>query len=343
MSWIASGHVKHMTKAPNGVRLTPTEKYVLLVMADYYNDEKQAAWPSYTELAERTLLTRPTVNNTLLALKSKGAIEVVERRATNGSLHSNIYRFPWLVIPAKQESERTKKATPEPPTPSKATLLPTGTGRGTPSKATELGVVKPLNYPSKATLLPNIGKEDLVEESREEDLDSAPNGAVARTRAHEPSEAPGPYDAPVARKLTPQQLIINAYLTAVGRDPFAVGKGYKQHLAPGIELTKSGATPEEVAACTECLMTDHWRQSAGKPPTLADVAAYIAMWRQQGCPCSMPVREKVNGTTGSSGRKTVDVFAVQRAAHERLFGSGVQPDMNTVVFGPPQRMLINGR
>lgn len=57
MSHAASRYVKHLVKAPDGSRITPTEKAVLSQLADDHNEVLGVAWPSMKDLARRSCLS----------------------------------------------------------------------------------------------------------------------------------------------------------------------------------------------------------------------------------------------------------------------------------------------
>lgn len=61
-------------KAQEG--LTSAEKFVLVMLGDYYNDEWQRAWPSYGTLAHDTALSVSTVQRSIRSLRDAGLIEV---------------------------------------------------------------------------------------------------------------------------------------------------------------------------------------------------------------------------------------------------------------------------
>jgi DNA-binding MarR family transcriptional regulator len=76
MSWKATAFVKSLTQAPNGERLTATEKLVMFVLADSHNDDHGKAWPSLRRLAEQSLLSERQARYILRSLESKGLLRV---------------------------------------------------------------------------------------------------------------------------------------------------------------------------------------------------------------------------------------------------------------------------
>ena len=90
MSWQATSLVKGMRE-----NLTRTEKFLLLILADYHNDETGQCDPSLDRLAEDTLTSRSQTIRSLKALAKKGFI-VIERRREDGKQGSNQYHLPCL-------------------------------------------------------------------------------------------------------------------------------------------------------------------------------------------------------------------------------------------------------
>ena len=92
MSWRASGYVKHLNEG-----LTRGEKLMLLVLADYYSDEEEAAWPSLKRLATECLMTTESARRVRLNLSRKGLITVERRPRVDGTFQSSLVHFPRLV------------------------------------------------------------------------------------------------------------------------------------------------------------------------------------------------------------------------------------------------------
>lgn len=100
MSWKASAHVKEQTHAPNGKKLTRSEKFLMLILADYYNDEQQAAWPSIPRLAKDALMSERQARRVIHSLEKKQVL-LVSRRAPK----PNFYRFTGLLKPPLVEPD----------------------------------------------------------------------------------------------------------------------------------------------------------------------------------------------------------------------------------------------
>ena len=86
MSFKILGHVIH------NVSLLPTQKLVLIVLADFYNEESGKAWPSQDTLCMLTGLSRATLNRALKELKDKGHITIWKER-TSGQYPHSAYRI----------------------------------------------------------------------------------------------------------------------------------------------------------------------------------------------------------------------------------------------------------
>ncbi len=91
MSWRASGYVKELTTG-----LTKGEKLMMLVLADYYSDEEEAAWPSLRRLATECLMTIEGARRIRNSLAHKGFITVERREREDGTFQSSLLRFPQL-------------------------------------------------------------------------------------------------------------------------------------------------------------------------------------------------------------------------------------------------------
>ena len=86
MSFKILGHVIH------NVSLPPTQKLVLIVLADFFNEESGKAWPSQETLCRVTSLSRRTINRALRELEKKGHITTSKER-TSGQYPHSIYRI----------------------------------------------------------------------------------------------------------------------------------------------------------------------------------------------------------------------------------------------------------
>ncbi len=86
MSFKILGHVIH------NVSLPPNQKLVLIVLADFYNEESGKAWPSQDTLCMLTGLSRATLNRALKELKNKGHITIWKERFS-GQYPHNVYRI----------------------------------------------------------------------------------------------------------------------------------------------------------------------------------------------------------------------------------------------------------
>ena len=76
-------------KAGNG-----TNKLVLMILADRYNESDEIAWPAVTWIAERSELSRRTVQRALRELEERGLIEHVGWRGRTADRCAKAYRLP---------------------------------------------------------------------------------------------------------------------------------------------------------------------------------------------------------------------------------------------------------
>lgn len=90
MSWIA---VREVWK----LNLPPTEKFVLLAIADFSNDKKGIAWPSQNTIANKTGYSRQTVNRAIKRLCAKGVL-VSSKQSAEGKSTSNVYRINIVAL-----------------------------------------------------------------------------------------------------------------------------------------------------------------------------------------------------------------------------------------------------
>ncbi len=91
MSWRASGYVKELTTG-----LTKVEKLMMLILADYYSEEEEAAWPSLRRLAIECLMPIEGARRVRQSLADKGFITVKQRERSDGTFQSSLVRFPQL-------------------------------------------------------------------------------------------------------------------------------------------------------------------------------------------------------------------------------------------------------
>jgi DNA-binding transcriptional ArsR family regulator len=85
MSFKIIGHVIHNSSLP------PTQKLVLIVLADFFNEKSGKAWPSQNTLCDVTGLSRRSINRALKALKKDGYITIWKERSASQYPH-NVYR-----------------------------------------------------------------------------------------------------------------------------------------------------------------------------------------------------------------------------------------------------------
>lgn len=103
-----------MDNAPDS--LTPTQRHVLLVLADYVNDETMSAFPSLNSLANRTGLTERAVRNSLRVIESHGIISTtikgargIGERPIPADRRPNLYRWTASSL-QRGESRSARKA-----------------------------------------------------------------------------------------------------------------------------------------------------------------------------------------------------------------------------------------
>ena len=77
--------------------LSSSQKFVLIALADFYNDSKRCAWPSIARLMKYTNLSRRTVQRSLAELERRGLIRrrqvfFVEQETFGSSEYSLAFR-----------------------------------------------------------------------------------------------------------------------------------------------------------------------------------------------------------------------------------------------------------
>jgi hypothetical protein len=97
----AQAFVLGLDHAPNGERLTPTERHVLLLLAYRHHPDYGCAWPKRDRLAEDSGLAEGSISRTLAGLRAKGVLHVtiglVPVRDDDGRRErGNVYRFVGL-------------------------------------------------------------------------------------------------------------------------------------------------------------------------------------------------------------------------------------------------------
>jgi len=108
----AVGYVKEMLVAPSGEALTPAEKLVALVIADYYNSELGYAFPSMDRLAAESLVGDRHCRRIVKQLEAKGVLAIDQ----GGGRFANRYSFPHLSgvsLPPAADVEPMPAATVE--------------------------------------------------------------------------------------------------------------------------------------------------------------------------------------------------------------------------------------
>lgn len=80
MSWKMAGKAKDILCGRNSEPITTTEKLLMLVIADYHNEEDGFAWPSVATLAEKCLSSVRTIQASIKHLQECGLLRVEEIR-----------------------------------------------------------------------------------------------------------------------------------------------------------------------------------------------------------------------------------------------------------------------
>ena len=100
MSHKASHYVKHLVKAPDGSKITATEKAILCQLADDHREDSGVAFPSIKLLALRSCVSERNCRRLIAALeKRKILYRIATCRKDGGGQSSNFYIFRALDRP----------------------------------------------------------------------------------------------------------------------------------------------------------------------------------------------------------------------------------------------------
>jgi hypothetical protein len=100
VSHAATNYVKHLVRAPNGEKITASEKAVLGQLADDHREELGVAWPSLRNLAKRCCLSERQTRRIIAGLERKGVLRrIPNKRDKDGGQTSNEYAFEALGLP----------------------------------------------------------------------------------------------------------------------------------------------------------------------------------------------------------------------------------------------------
>lgn len=119
MGYLASKYARKLHVTPTGQKLTVSEKCVLMVLAEYHNDEDGTAWPSIQTMSDDCCLSKQGVRNALKSLEDSGILRVERRQKSNGDWLSNKYYFTFVETyePALNRLINSGKAIPSVATP----------------------------------------------------------------------------------------------------------------------------------------------------------------------------------------------------------------------------------
>lgn len=95
--------------------IPPLEKWLLVMIADHYNESEHKAWPGKNTLANETGMSLRTVTRCLSSLEAKGLIQIQHWiNTTNGQHLNNRYFLPLHdAIAAASDQRRFVHVDPE--------------------------------------------------------------------------------------------------------------------------------------------------------------------------------------------------------------------------------------
>jgi hypothetical protein len=136
LSALALLRIKHLTHTPDGRKLTPSEKGVLMQIADDHNEDRGYAWPSIPKLAMRVGLSDSQCRRLIRGLERENVVESRARlRDDNEGRLANDYRF-WFDKPfdaastAKTDKRLRLQAAQRAGRPTQMKLAPPGVDAG---------------------------------------------------------------------------------------------------------------------------------------------------------------------------------------------------------------------
>jgi hypothetical protein len=95
MSWQAAAFVKQLARCPDGAPMSRGQKLLALILADYHNTHRNAAWPSVPTLAQEALSSHAQAKRDLSYLEEHGLIRKL-RPEKMGRGWVCAYEFPAL-------------------------------------------------------------------------------------------------------------------------------------------------------------------------------------------------------------------------------------------------------
>lgn len=110
MSWKASGFVKEVTG------ITRSEKLLLLLLGDYYDESRGWAWPGIERLASEGMMSVRHTIRLLQSLERKGVIEISRSEGSVNRYRFRGYSTPDTVSPVTSDVTPTRDIwmSPEP-------------------------------------------------------------------------------------------------------------------------------------------------------------------------------------------------------------------------------------
>lgn len=115
MSWKATAYTKDLRVGVGGEKITRSEKLLLFIIADYYNDEQGEAWPSVKALAEDAIMSQQLVKQVRQSLVRKGVLTVRQVLKEDGSFAPSRYSFADLDTRRKLTHPPVGNPCKEPP------------------------------------------------------------------------------------------------------------------------------------------------------------------------------------------------------------------------------------
>ena len=110
MSWTKWTAAIQVTTGVNGERLTPTEKLVYVLLANYFNDKEGWAFPAVATLARQAQLQRRQCQAVLASLEMKGLVRRIAYVDPQWGQRQN--RYDGILPAARDETPPVQPGTP---------------------------------------------------------------------------------------------------------------------------------------------------------------------------------------------------------------------------------------
>lgn len=274
MSLEAVAYAKDLTVMPlTGEALLPSQKLMLMVLADYHNKEERVAYPSMKRLARESLVSRRHVITLLQQCVDGGILAVRKRQRENGGPDTNHYRF-LAIDPLEPDETGWRRAGP-----GEESSPPDEPSDTSPGEESSLGGVDHITTGSEPMASP-AGEPPITRGgeaigSPKPELEPKPNRKKNGIPPTAGADAPPPPDPD-----SPFGLFWDL-CQVTERDLGNVNAKVRTRQCGIAKTLLEDYPPEDIRQCIRYLATETWRE---KKPTMATVKDQIDEWIMDGRP-----------------------------------------------------------